>query len=218
VGGDYFDYLPLSHADQQGGGPPRRWLVAVADVAGKGMPAALLMARLSAEVRLFTLSMSEPARIVERLNRDLCARGNGERFITFLLVLVDADTHRIQVVSAGHAGPIIRRGDDRLEIVGENQAGTPLGISEEADYSTSSATLEPGDLVLLYTDGLIEAMNASGRCFGLDRLQEIFSTAPRGARNVGEDLIHSVMQYATDCPQSDDITILCFERRAEESV
>jgi serine phosphatase RsbU (regulator of sigma subunit) len=214
VGGDYFDYLPLAHADQPGVGRPRRWLVAVADVAGKGMPAALLMARLSAEVRLFTLSMSEPARIVERLNRDLCHRGNGERFITFLLVLLDAETHRIHVVSAGHSGPIIRRGDDRLEIVGENQAGPPLGITEEAVYTTSSAALEPRDLVLLYTDGVIEAMDATGRCFGLEHLRQRFSTAPRGATKVGEELIRAVGKHASGCHQSDDITLLCFERLA----
>jgi serine phosphatase RsbU (regulator of sigma subunit)/pSer/pThr/pTyr-binding forkhead associated (FHA) protein len=213
VGGDYFDYLPLAHADDQAEAP-RRWLLAVADVAGKGMPAALLMARLSAVVRLFTLTMSDPARIVERLNRDLCHRATGERFITFLLVLVDAESHRLCVVSAGHSGPIIRRGDDRLEIVGEGQAGPPLGINEGAVYSASGVSIEPGDLVLLSTDGLIEAMDASGRCFGIDRVQQTFQGAPRGATKVGEAILRAVRRHASGCPQSDDITLLCFERLA----
>jgi serine phosphatase RsbU (regulator of sigma subunit) len=217
VGGDYFDYLPLAHADTEGDRSPRRWLVAIGDVAGKGMPAALLMARLSAEVRLFTLTMSDPSRIVERLNRDLCQRGGGEWFITFLLVVVDAEGHRISVVNAGHSRPIIRHGDDRLEIIGEGQAGTPLGVNEQAVYPVTVATLEPGDLVLLHTDGLIDAMDVSGRCFGIDRVQEKFLTVPRGATHVGEEIVRAVVRHASSCPQSDDITVLCFGRLAPEA-
>src|SRR5262249_12513484 len=107
VGGDYFDYLPVVYPDAQGNVSLRRWWLAVGDVAGKGMPAALLMARLSAEVRLFALTMSDPLKIVERLNRDFCLRTISERFITFVLAQIDAETHRLTVVSAGHTSPII---------------------------------------------------------------------------------------------------------------
>jgi len=214
VGGDYFDYLPLAHSDAQGSAPPRRWLVALGDVAGKGMPGALLMARLSAEVRLFTLTMSEPAAIVERLNRDFCHRAIGDRFITFLLVMIDADAHRITVVSAGHAGPLIRRSDDSLEILGESQALTPLGVAETAVYKTASAALGPGDMVLLYTDGLIDSSDAANKPFTLDRLKQTFREVPRGARSAGEEIIRAVRQHSSNCPQGDDITVLCFGREA----
>jgi sigma-B regulation protein RsbU (phosphoserine phosphatase) len=212
VGGDYFDYLPVLYPDDPDGSAPRRWWLVVGDVVGKGMPAALLMARLSAEVRLFALTMSEPVRIVERLNRDFCLRAIGERFITFLLVLVDAELHRITVVSAGHNGPIIRRGDGTLETIGDNQAGPPLGVTEQAVYSTSSALLEPGDLVLLYTDGLVEAMDVTGQCFGGERLRRLLAAVPSGAANAGEALIRAIQHHAAGCAQSDDITLLCFER------
>src|SRR4051812_21884593 len=134
VGGDYYDYLPLGHADPEGDEPPRRWLLAIGDVAGKGMPAALLMARLTAEVRLFTFTMSDPSRIVERLNRDLCKRGIGERFITLLLVMVDADDHRMVVVNAGHPPPMTRRGGDCPEGVGEPESGHPPRVKGKSVF------------------------------------------------------------------------------------
>jgi serine phosphatase RsbU (regulator of sigma subunit)/pSer/pThr/pTyr-binding forkhead associated (FHA) protein len=223
VGGDYFDYLPLVHTDAQAqaGGAPRRWLLALGDVAGKGMPAALLMARLSAEVRHFSFTMSDPARIVERLNRGFCHRAIGDRFITFQLVLVDGESHQISVVSAGHSGPLIRRGDDRLEVLGEPQAVPPLGVAEASVFYAATTPLEPGDMVLLYTDGLVDYANASSKAFGFERLKEVFRSVPRGARIAGEEILRAVREHAAGCPQNDDITVLCFERvgpRAPQSL
>jgi serine phosphatase RsbU (regulator of sigma subunit) len=212
VGGDYFDYVPLVHAEANGGAGPRRWLLALGDVAGKGMPAALLMARLSAEVRHFALTMTDPARIVERLNRGFCNRAIGDRFITFQIVLVDGEAHRITVVSAGHAGPLIRRSDDRLEVLGEPQAVPPLGVAEASVFHSASTTLEPGDTVLLYTDGLIDSLDDTPLPFGFERLQHVFRSVPRGARCAGEEILSAVREYAAGCPQTDDITVLCFHR------
>ena len=178
------------------------------------MAAALLMARLSAEVRLFTLSMEEPTRIVDRLNRDFCQRGIGERFITFLLVVIDPEAHRITVVNAGHAGPIIRRPDASLEILGEGQSGQPLGINLGSSYQTSTASLGPGDLVLLYTDGLIDALDASGMSFGIERLKQILRDRPGTAAEVGGEIIRAVGEHAAGCARSDDITLLIFSRLA----
>jgi serine phosphatase RsbU (regulator of sigma subunit)/pSer/pThr/pTyr-binding forkhead associated (FHA) protein len=218
VGGDYFDYLPLASGDAQGTLAPRRWLLAVGDVAGKGMPAALLMARLSVEVRLFALTMSEPVHLLERLNRDFCHRAIGDRFITLLLVLVDAENHGITVVSAGHSGPIIRRADDSLETIGTAEAGAPLGVVEDAVYRAATADIGPGDMVLLYTDGLIDAMDPRGRCFGIEPLKQLFRSAPRGASSAGQEVVRTVRQHATGSPRIDDITLICFERLAAETV
>jgi serine phosphatase RsbU (regulator of sigma subunit)/pSer/pThr/pTyr-binding forkhead associated (FHA) protein len=213
VGGDYFDYLPLAPTDPRAGSSPRRWLLGLGDVAGKGMPAALLMARLSAEVRSYSMIMSDPARIVERLNREFCHRGVGGRFVTLQLVLVDADAHRITVVSAGQAGPLIRRGDDRLEILGEAQAVPPLGVADASVFNSATTTLEPGDMVLLYTDGLTDALDATPCQFGFKRLEQAFRTVPRRARTAGEELIRAVREHSADCPQTDDITVICFQRQ-----
>jgi sigma-B regulation protein RsbU (phosphoserine phosphatase) len=212
VGGDYFDYIPLPPAESSPGTPALRWAVALGDVAGKGMPAALLMARLSAQVRLLTLTLLDPVRIVERLNHDLCHAGIGDRFITFLLVLVDGESHRITVVRAGHMGPMIRRSDGRIEIVGESSGSQPLGITANQVYLTTSTTIEPGDLVLLYTDGLIDALDASGIGFGLDRLKQVLGAALRPSVEAGEAIIRAVDRHAAGSPQSDDITLLCFGR------
>lgn len=217
VGGDYFDYLPLVHPEPQGEAPPRRWLLAVADVAGKGMAAALLMARLSAEVRLFALTLSDPARIVERLNRDFCHRSIGERFITSLLVTIDAEAHRISVVTAGHAAPIVRHADMSLEVVGEGQTSQPLGIDQETSFSSSVAAIAPGDLVVLYTDGLLDALDASGKAFGIERLHQLLRSVPGGATEVGREVIRVVREHASGCRQSDDITFLCFSRSEAEA-
>jgi serine phosphatase RsbU (regulator of sigma subunit)/pSer/pThr/pTyr-binding forkhead associated (FHA) protein len=224
VGGDYFDYLPVVSPDAQGNVASRRWWLAVGDVAGKGMPAALLMARLSAEVRLIALTMTDPLRIVERLNRDFCHRSLGERYITFLLVLVDTESHRITAVSAGHPGPIIRRGDDSLEILGEgdrlrkaDDLARPLGVTHDSVYTASSASLEPGDLVVLYTDGLIEALDVTEHDFGLARLMQTLQSVPRGVATAGREIIRAVRQHSAGCPQSDDITLLCFQRLGSPS-
>lgn len=212
VGGDYFDYIPLPPAESAPGVPATRWAVALGDVEGKGMPAALLMARLSAQVRLLTPTQLDPARIVERLNHDLCHAGIGDRFITFLLVLVDGESHRITVVSAGHMGPMIRRADGRIEVVGESSGGQPLGITADQVYLTTSTPIGPGDLALLYTDGLVDALDTSGVGFGLDRLKQALAESPRPSVEAGEAIIRAVDRHAVGSPQSDDITLLCFGR------
>jgi sigma-B regulation protein RsbU (phosphoserine phosphatase) len=215
VGGDYFDYIPLPSAEpsQALEAPATRWAVGLGDVEGKGMPAALLMARLSAQVRLFTLTIHSPTRIVERLNHELCQAGLGNRFITFLLVLVDGESHRITIVSAGHMGPMIRRKNRRVEIVGESDSGQPLGITARQSFNSTSTTLEPGDLVLLYTDGLIDALDRSGAGFGIERLTEVFLAAPiKSVEEAGEAILRAVEGHVAGTAPNDDITFLCFGR------
>src|SRR5271157_2763011 len=123
VGGDYFDYRPIPKSGPPFAHPPDRWAIAIGDVSGKGMPAVLLMARLPSEVRLLIQTEPDPARVVDRLNRDLCASRTDERFITFLPVLLDGERHELRVVNAGHMGPMIRRSDGRIEVIGEEQLG-----------------------------------------------------------------------------------------------
>ena len=214
VGGDYFDYIPYPPADPfRNGVASTRWAVALGDVEGKGMPAALLMARLSPEVRMFTLTLLDPARIVERLNRDLCEAGIGDRFITFLLVLVDGEAHTITVVRAGHMGPLLRHADGRVEVIGEPGGGKPLAIAADEAYPMTTTALEPGDLVVLYTDGLSDALDADGESIGLDRLKQVLSEARGTCAEVGEAIIAAVDQHVGLARRIDDITLICFGRR-----
>lgn len=209
VGGDYFDYLPAPHSSD---GPPTRWFLVLADVVGKGMPAALLMARLSAEVRLLVLSGLEPAAILDRLNRDFARPGIEHRFITFLLVLLDGEKHRITVVSAGHMGPMIRRADGRIEIIGEDSAAYPIGIEPNTAYRAATADLGRSDTVILYTDGVNEAMSPEGTLLGTDRLKETLRTASGKCTQIGETIVRGVRNHVAGRPPTDDVTLLCFTR------
>jgi serine phosphatase RsbU (regulator of sigma subunit) len=187
-----------------------RWAIAVGDVSGKGMPAALLMARLSAEVGLLLQMEPDRALIVERLNRNLCASRTEDRFITFLLLVLNAERHEMTVVNAGHMAPMIRRFNGDIEVIGRELAGPPLGIMEDHQYEAVTASVSPGDVALLYTDGVNEALNKEGRLFGMKRLTETLANAPSGVAGVGQSILDAVRHHAAGCDQSDDITLLCF--------
>jgi serine phosphatase RsbU (regulator of sigma subunit)/pSer/pThr/pTyr-binding forkhead associated (FHA) protein len=213
VGGDYFDYRPLADAGADGEQVKgRSWAIALGDVMGKGMPAALLMAWLSSEVRLLLQAEPDPARVIERLNRELCEHNAAEKFVTFMLVVVDAERHGLTVVNAGHMGPMVRRSDGRVEVIGQDQAGLLLGVMDDVRYETVSTPLGPDDVVVLYTDGVTEAMSPDGRQLGIARLESTLRAAPRGAAKVGEAIREAVRRHAAGRDQYDDITLLCFGR------
>jgi phosphoserine phosphatase RsbU/P len=212
VGGDYFDYRPIPRFETPFDQPPDRWAIAIGDVSGKGMPAALLMARLSSEVSLLLQIESDPSRVVERLNRNLCASRTEERFITFLLARLDPQRHELTIVNAGHMAPMIRRCDGRIEVIGEECEGPPLGIVDNRLYEAASTSLNPGDVVILYTDGVNEAMDTRGQLFGVELLKQTLATAPCEVGKVGETIRDAVGRHAAGRDQSDDITLLCFGR------
>jgi sigma-B regulation protein RsbU (phosphoserine phosphatase) len=205
VGGDYFDYNRPAH-------PSGGWSIALGDVSGKGMAAALLMARLSSQVRLLLQSEPEPARVVERLNQELCEAEIGDKFITFLLAVIDSNGRELTLVNAGHMAPFIRRADGTVDEVGEDHGGPPLAIVPGQTYTSACVPLEPGDVVVLYTDGVTEAMAPDGCLFTAERLKHTLGRTPGGAAAVGEAIIDAVRRHAAGRSQSDDITLVCFSR------
>jgi serine phosphatase RsbU (regulator of sigma subunit) len=208
VGGDYFDYHPLAQAEQ----PSERWAVAIADVAGKGMPAALLVARLSSAVGLLLRAESDPVRVVERLNWDLCRSNTPDRFITFLLAVLDGERHELAFVNAGHMDPLIRRADGQVEEIGEERAGTPLGTDQDALYQLVRISVGSGETVVLYTDGVNEAMNREGHCLGIARVMHALAQAPTGAGPAGTAILEAVRRHVAGHDQFDDMTLVCFGR------
>ena len=208
VGGDYFDYLALGGE----GAEPSSWAVSIGDVVGKGMPAALLMAKLSAEVRTCLLTEHDPVSAMERLNRQLYDDRFPERLITFLLVKLDAEAHRITVVNAGHMNPLIRRASGKIESLGGDEGGPPLAVLEDTPYRAVETTLEVGDVVVLYTDGVTEAMDVRDHCFREEGLEKTMAAAPLGAEAVGEAILQAVRRHASGTLQSDDIGLVCFGR------
>ena len=159
VGGDYFDILPLSE---------ETLVLCIADVSGKGMPAALLMSNLQAAVRgLSSLSLA-PNLLCSRLNSIVYRNTDSDRFITFLYAQLDGATRRLTYVNAGHNAPFVVRSDGSHERLREG--GTVLGVFATRNYEMGSAQLSPGDRVILFTDGVTEACNPAGEEFGEARL------------------------------------------------
>ncbi len=211
VGGDYYGFIPVGLADSGEAEAPR-WAIAVGDVVGKGMPAALMAAKLSAEVRLYLRGNSQPEELLELLNRHFEDRSSIDMYITFILLVLDVASGRLRVVNAGHPPPLIHRRDGHVEEFGRGVSGLPLFIMPGYEYESAETTLEPGETVILYTDGVTDAVTASGDRLGEARLRRALATA-QGAQAVGQQIIQAVQQHAADHPQFDDITLVAVSRR-----
>ncbi len=214
VGGDYYGFFPLRQAVSAGQGvAATRWAIAVGDVVGKGMPAALLTAKLSGEVRLFLQGDPDPAWVVSQLNHQFDDGGVLDLYITFLMVMLDVQGHHLSVVNAGHPCPMIRRRDGRLEELGHGVSGLPLAIMPDYPYEIATTTLEPGETVILYTDGVTDAMNPANDRFGESRLREALAGAGRGADAAGDAIVKAVQRFVAERQQFDDITLVCVARK-----
>ena len=212
VGGDYFGFIPLGDPAVMRDTPPLRWAIAVGDVVGKGLPAALLTAKLSAEVRLFLQTEDDPAAVVSRLNRQLFDHGVLDMFVTFLLAVLDVPSHRLTVVNAGHCYPVIRRQDGSLEILGAAVQGFPLAIQQDGNYQRVETSLEPGELMVLTTDGIIDALSPRGERFTDARLHAAVVGTPADPAAVGERILAAVRGHMGTQPQFDDITLVVVGR------
>ncbi|MBI3837993.1 MAG: SpoIIE family protein phosphatase [Planctomycetia bacterium] len=206
VGGDYYDYIEL---------PGNRLAVVLGDVSGKGVAAALIMAKLSGEVRFCLASEPDPATAMNRINTSFSRSGWQDRFVTFVLALLDANRHEITLVNAGHMPPLLRHSQGGVEPVGSNQAGLPLGIDPEFQYQRHTHQFVPGDYLTLFTDGISEAMNGAGELYGLDRLREQLATQAAPVAGLGRFILDDVKRFVGGRPQSDDMCLACFGRAQE---
>ena len=189
LGGDYYDYIPL---------PGRRLAVVVADVSGKGIPASLLMARLSADVRYCLASEPTPAAAVAELNRVFMSAGWEDRFVTLLLAVLDPHRHEVTLVDAGHPPPYLYQQGKVLQAIDKADARLPLGVTGDAEYTQVSYGFSPGDRLALYTDGISEAMNARDELYGFQRLREQMDAAAPSVAVHGQGILRSVKQFVGD--------------------
>jgi sigma-B regulation protein RsbU (phosphoserine phosphatase) len=202
IGGDYYDYVPL---------PDERFAVIVGDVAGKGVSAALLMARLSSDVRFLLASVDDPAKAVEKINTGFSNADWEDKFVTMIVAVVDPRSHKLSLVNAGHMAPLLRR-SGIVEAVGEETAGLPLGVAADMTYTAEHRVLEPGDFVTIFTDGFSEAMNADRDLYGLERLMEQVSSSAVSVNDLGQHILDDVRQFVDGHAQSDDMCLACFGR------
>jgi serine phosphatase RsbU (regulator of sigma subunit) len=203
VGGDYYDYIQL---------PGGRYGVIVGDVAGKGMSAALLMARLSADVRFSLASEPDPAKAVRQINEGFAHHDWQDRFVTMIAAVLNPITSELVMVNAGHMAPLLRRSDGTVEEVGEAAAGLPLGVAPGYEYLSYVHRLEPGDVVTMFTDGFSEAMNGERELYGLERLREQIRSPAAGVESFGQHILEDVRRFVNGVDQSDDMCLVCFGR------
>ena len=201
VGGDFYDYIPQSED---------RMIVAIGDVSGKGVPAALLMAKMTSDVRFHTLQAREPVEIITRLNERLNDARISDVFVTLMLAAIDLESSTVTIASAGHC-PALLRSADGAEIVRLCVGGSfPLGVERDGEYSQESRRLKPGEVVCLYTDGIPEAMDAQERLYGYERFHNVFANGPGAAGASLRALVADVQEFVGDVHQSDDLTCVCF--------
>jgi len=204
VAGDYYDAFYPNPEDRE------KLMVVIADVAGKSVPAALLMATLQASLRTIAGENAPLADLVARLNRYACAHSlNGLRFTTAVLSEYNPVSRKLTYVNAGHNAPILRHANGAIETL--EVGGLPLGIRTAADFETASLELKPGDALIFFTDGVVEAFNESGEEFGNERwLSAIRNLPDWDAQQTLQFLMGRVDEFVGTTRQSDDITCMVF--------
>jgi serine phosphatase RsbU (regulator of sigma subunit) len=203
VGGDYYDYVLL---------PDNRFAVVVGDVAGKGISAAILMAKLSSDVRFWLARESNPALALGEINAAFSHHGWDDRFVTMVVAVVDPAEHQLTLVNAGHMPPMLRNAAGEVLEVGGQEAGLPIGVIDDYQYEAYQRTLEPGDFVTVFTDGFSEAMNADHDLYSLEKLAEVLGDKQVGSHDLGQHVLDDVRRFAGNTPQSDDMCLVCFGR------
>ena len=201
VGGDLVDYLPLSE---------RRFGVVLGDVAGKGLPAALLMAKLQSTLRALAAEESSLAELGQKINRILCRDGLPNRFATLVYLDLGASSGCVRVLNAGHPPPLVLRGRTLEELPNGAMA---LGMLSEATFSEQGVDLAAGDVLIVFSDGVTEAINGSDEFFGDERLRASLPALARmAAQDIGTRVVAAVDEFVGDARPHDDLSLIVLRR------
>ena len=203
VGGDFFDIVPLTEG---------RIGLVIADVSGKGVPAALFMMSSRTLLKGAAIGALDPAKVLWEVNTLLHEDNEASMFVTVIYAVFDPASGEFTYANGGHNPPLIVHADGGSTLLSQ-PGGLVLGMMPDIVYHTDSVTLSPGDICVLYTDGVTEAENDRGEQFGVERLQEIFvGSPPRDAKEANAAIFQAVRAFAADTPQFDDITCLTLYR------
>ncbi|MBI5479977.1 MAG: SpoIIE family protein phosphatase [Deltaproteobacteria bacterium] len=207
VGGDFYDVIDLGDGCIG---------LLVGDVSGKGVSAALRMARMSTELRFCAMAEAQPAAVMTRANRTLLETSQDEIFVTAVFARLDPRTRILTLSNAGHLPPMIRHTIEGDVTRVEGATGLALGVLAEAVFEQEEHTLMPGDTLLLYTDGLTEAENLTQEQYGFDRLERSLAPGPSDADLLLRRVLTDVRTHVGDAPQYDDLTVVAVgaQRRA----
>ena len=189
----------------------------IADVSGKGIPAALFMMRSSIILRDFAMLSLSPADILTRANKAVCEKNKTKMFLTVWLGVLEISTGKLTAANAGHSYPALMKPDGRFELYKEKH-GMVVGMMNMSKYKEYELTLEPGTKLFQYTDGVNEATNAENKLFGTDRMLEALNEDTSASP---EQLLTNVRKavdgFVMDAEQFDDLTMLCLEYKGRQS-
>jgi serine phosphatase RsbU (regulator of sigma subunit) len=205
VGGDYFDCFPI-------GDDQSRICFSFGDVAGKGVPGALIMSRIASVVQNTMKFTTDVMVAIRHINNHMCHNMASGRFVTYTLGVIDLKTNRMTLANAGHYPVVVRKPDGTLEEIGKDQIGIPVGIMEDYDYDVIVHDISPGEIFLLRTDGVDEAMAPESCLYTTERVHEFFAKASGSAAAIGRALLADVRKHANGRAQNDDIAIMLFGR------
>jgi phosphoserine phosphatase RsbU/P len=206
VGGDFFGYVPLAGD---------RLAVVLADVAGKGISAALVMAMLSADVRYCLASERDVARAVGNINDSFLRGGWDDRFATMIVAVLEASSSRVTIVNAGHLPVFIRDPDGTVRDAGTNRGCLPIGLDPVRGYEACEIDMAAGSTIVFFTDGISEALDHEGKLYGFERLERVMAGPPDAsgtAAEVGRRILADVERFAAGQIRSDDMCIVCIGR------
>ena len=210
VGGDFYDVLTL---------PNDRVGVAVADVSGKGVPAALFMMSSRTLLKGATIGYSAgPADVLKEVNQLLCNNNETAMFVTLFFGVYNPESGDFVYANGGHNLPLLVHADGSAETLERTEDGIALGVLPDADYSARRIRLQPGDTLVLYTDGVTEAEDEDQQQFGLERLIALFrDSPPTDAEQTNRNVFDAVREFTGAAPQFDDITCLTLHRSRDGS-
>jgi serine phosphatase RsbU (regulator of sigma subunit) len=210
IGGDFYDFIWHD---------PSHLGLAVGDVAGKAISAALYMARLTSELRSRAAIARTPARLLRRVNQEISQLGDDGMFATLVYCIYDLENRSLVFTNAGHCVPLLRRGDRVFPLQAERAHTPPLGVTPELEAGEARVQLHSGDMLIMVSDGILEARDARGNDYGLSRLSRRIRTARGNVSDIVKSILADIDSHSGDQgQQGDDMTIVAMsidQRRAK---
>jgi len=203
VGGDYFDFIKLDES---------KWAICLGDVSGKGMPASLLMSNLQALLRGQVIYQPSPGKLLKNANRQFYQSTDTEKFVTFFLGILDTASHTLQYSSGGHEHPFLLHPDNNYSRL--KTGGIPLGVMDNQKYEEESVKLNPGDKLIIFSDGIIDSRSEDDERFGEERLQSLLI---KENENSGDELMENIfnasLEHNANPEPFDDMTMVVLSRK-----